>query len=174
MRKLALLIVLALCVVPAALADTSPSASSPAQRCAAQRTGMGTSAFNQLYGTNASDQNAFGKCVSKLALSNEQNQTNASQACKAERSDANFAANHAGKTFAQFYGTNANGRNAYGNCVSKKAQAAGHAQDQTTINAARSCRTEQKADPVAFKNKYGTNANKSNAFGKCVSQEARA
>jgi hypothetical protein len=42
------------------------------------------------------------------------------------------------------------------------------------INAARTCRAEQKPDPVAFKNKWGTNTNKSNAFGKCVSKTAKA
>jgi hypothetical protein len=174
MRKFALLIVLALSVVPAALAGNSPSASSPAQRCKAQRTAIGTSAFNQLYGANASDQNAFGKCVAKLARTDVQNQGNAAQSCKAEQNDANFAANHGGKTFAQFYATNKNGRDALGNCVSQKAQAAAQAQNQATINAARSCRAEQKANPADFKTKYGTNANKSNAFGKCVSQKAKA
>jgi hypothetical protein len=41
-------------------------------------------------------------------------------------------------------------------------------------NAAKACRSERAQDPTAFKNKYGTNANKSNAFGKCVSDKARA
>ena len=85
MRKFALLIVLALSVVPAALADNSPSASSPAQRCDAQRTAIGTSAFNQLYRTNASDQNAFGKCVAKLARTDVQNQANAAQSRRPSR-----------------------------------------------------------------------------------------
>jgi hypothetical protein len=174
MRKIALMIVLALFVVPAALADNSPSPSSPAQRCNAQRTAIGTSAFNQLYGTNANDRNAFGKCVSKLTRADQQNTASASDACKAEQSDPNFAASHSGKTFDQFYGTNKNGHNAFGKCVSQKAQAAAQTQNQATINAARTCRAEQKADPVAFKNKYGTNASKSNAFGKCVSQKAHA
>jgi hypothetical protein len=174
MRKIVFLIVLALSVVPAALADTKPTASSPAQRCDAQRTAMGTSAFNQLYGMNANDRNAFGKCVSRLTRADERNHANASKACSAEQDDPNFAATHDGKTFAQFYGTNKNGKNAFGKCVSKKAKAAAQEQQQATINAARACRAEQKADPTAFKNKYGTNANKSNAFGKCVSQKARA
>jgi hypothetical protein len=112
--------------------------------------------------------------VVKLTHADSQNQTNAAQACKAEQNDANFATNHGDKTFAQFYGTNKNGRNAFGNCVSQKAKAAGQAQNQATINAARTCRAEQKLDPAAFKTKYGTNANKSNAFGKCVSQKAKA
>ena len=69
MRKTMLLIVLALSVVPAALAVDPPS--SPAQLCQAQRTGMGPTAFNQLYGMNANNRNAFGKCVSKLAKAQE-------------------------------------------------------------------------------------------------------
>jgi hypothetical protein len=178
MRKTMLLIVLALSVVPAALAANEPSPSSPAQRCKAQQaappTGMGTTAFNQLYGTNANKSNAFGKCVLKLARADQQNTTNASTACNTEQNDPNFAATHDGKTFAQFYGANKSGRNAFGKCVSQKAQAAAQAQQQATINAARDCRTEQKANPTAFKNTYGTNANKSNAFGKCVSQKAHA
>ena len=174
MRRFAFLIVLALSVVPAALADSGSSGSSPAQLCAAQRTAIGTAAFNQLYGTNAGDRNAFGKCVSKLTRADQQNTVRASEACKAEQNDANFAANHSGKTFAQFYGTNKNGHNAFGKCVSRGARAAAQAQQQTTINAARACRAEQKANPTAFKNTYGTNANKSNAFGKCVSQKAGA
>jgi hypothetical protein len=174
MRKTMLLIVFALSVVPAALAANQPSPSSPAQRCKAQRTAIGTIAFNQLYGLNANDRNAFGKCVSRLAKSDQQNTANASKACTAEQSDVNFAATHSGKTFAQFYGTNKNDRNAFGNCVSQKAQAAAQTQQQATIKAARDCRAEQKASPTAFKDKYGTNANKSNAFGKCVSQKAHA
>src|SRR3954447_23278593 len=39
---------------------------------------------------------------------------------------------------------------------------------------AQQCRAERAKDPQAFKDKYGTNKNKSNAFGKCVSQKARA
>src|SRR5215208_2503052 len=42
-------------------------------------------------------------------------------------------------------------------------------------NAARSCRTERTAMGAdAFKLLYGTNANRSNAFGKCVAKAARA
>jgi hypothetical protein len=43
-------------------------------------------------------------------------------------------------------------------------------------NAAQECREERgdtAASREAFRNKYGTNGNKKNAFGKCVSQKAR-
>jgi hypothetical protein len=174
MRKTMLLILFALSAVPAALAANQASPSSPAQRCSAQRTAIGAIAFNQLYGANANDRNAFGKCTSKLARSDQQNTTIASKACNTEQNDPNFAATHNGKTFAQFYGANKNGRSAFGKCVSQKAQAAAQAQQQATINAARACRAEQKANPNTFKNTYGTNANKSNAFGKCVSHKTHA
>ena len=40
-------------------------------------------------------------------------------------------------------------------------------------NAAKQCKAERKADPAAFAAKYGTNENKRNAFGKCVSKTVR-
>ena len=41
-------------------------------------------------------------------------------------------------------------------------------------NAAELCRAERSADAAAFKEKYGTNHNKANAFGKCVSKTAHS
>jgi hypothetical protein len=152
----------------------SPSAQSPAQRCAAERTQMGTPAFKQLYGTNANKANAFGKCVAKVAAAQSQNEQGAAQTCKTEQADTNFAANHGGKSFDQFYGSGPNGKNAFGKCVSGKAQSASDTEEQSTVNAAKTCRAEQTQDAAAFKSKYGTNANKSNAFGKCVSAHAKA
>jgi hypothetical protein len=139
----------------------------PAQTCRAQRTSMGTAIFDKTYGKNASDKNAFGKCVSTVAKAQNTNEVNASTACKAEQSDANFAAaaGHGGKTFDQFYGTNADRSNAFGKCVSTKAQATSTAQSQATVSAAKACATEQSAGAAAFTAKYGT-------FGKCVSSKA--
>jgi hypothetical protein len=57
--------------------------------------------------------------------------------------------------------------------VSQKAKAAEAARVAATTNAAKACADERKADPAAFKAKYGTNANKSNAFGKCVSGKVK-
>jgi hypothetical protein len=42
---------------------------------------------------------------------------------------------------------------------------------EETANAAQECKAERKADPDAFREKYGTNRNKRNAFGKCVSSK---
>ncbi len=99
--------------------------------------------------------------------------TNASQECRTERTADRDA-------FNEKYGTNGNKRNAFGKCVSQKAkakEAAADEQDQEDAaeqkNAAKECATERDADADAFREKYGTNANKRNAFGKCVSQTAR-
>ena len=85
-------------------------------------------AFQQAYGSNGNKRNAFGKCVSQKAKKHrqeaaeeqeqeEQNEQNAAKKCKAERKEDPEA-------FRKEYGTNANGRNAFGKCVSKKARAA--------------------------------------------------
>jgi hypothetical protein len=179
----ALVIALALAVPATALADqpTSTDKSNAAKECKALRKAMGEVNFAKTYGTNKNGRNAFGKCVSKKAREEATERAdalkNAAKQCKSEQADANFAATHGGKTFDQFYGTNKNGKNAYGKCVSTKAKAnkqQADAQDQAVVNAAKTCRGEQKLDPAAFKTKYGTNANKSNAFGKCVSKTAKA
>jgi len=49
--------------------------------------------------------------------------------------------------------------------------------DETTPaefkNAAKECRAERDADSDAFQEAYGTNGNKKNAFGKCVSTKVQ-
>jgi hypothetical protein len=40
-------------------------------------------------------------------------------------------------------------------------------------DAAQECRAERGDDPEAFQETYGTNANKRNAFGKCVSGKVK-
>ncbi len=70
---------------------------------------------------------AFGKCVSGKAkdkLSEDRAETvNAAKQCEAERADPAFADSHDGESFQEFYGTNKNGKNAFGKCVSGKAKA---------------------------------------------------
>jgi hypothetical protein len=171
MRKLAYLVAVAALAVPAfAIAATPGPADRAAavKQCTTERSdaGMGLAAFKLLYGTNANRSNAFGKCVSKLAAQNAKNTTNAAASCRTERT-ADPAA------FAQKYGTGKKHANAFGNCVSQTAKAAAHEQQQATTNAAKACWAERKPDPAAFKAKYGTNANKSNAFGKCVSGKVK-
>jgi hypothetical protein len=170
MRKFALLAVLALVAVPAAFAQTATSPADQASLlCKQQRTAFGPLAFKLLYGGGS---NAFGRCVSKLSSTVQNNNANAAKQCKAERDDAAFAATHDGKTFAQFYGTGAHGNNAFGKCVSSKAKAQQDAQQQATINAAKQCKTERTTlGPAEFTKKYG---GRSNAFGKCVSKAVHA
>jgi hypothetical protein len=117
----------------------------------------------------------FGACVSQKAheakAERKKAKRNAARDCRDERS-ADPAA------FKEKYGTNGNKSNAFGKCVSQKAKAkreqqdeddAQEAEDQT--NAAQECATERSADRKAFEEKYGTNHNQKNAFGKCVSQK---
>jgi hypothetical protein len=181
MRTLTTLTVLGVLALSApALADdstTTAPASTPSaeKQCRTERSAMGADVFRQTYGTNKNKRNAFGKCVSKRSTATETAATeakqNASQACKAEESTDPAA-------FAAKYGTGKKGANAHGKCVSQKAKAETTAtvkdEVKSDINAAKSCKAERKADPQAFSDKYGTNKNKRNAFGKCVSKTAKA
>jgi hypothetical protein len=56
--------------------------------------------------------------------------------------------------------------------VSAKSKADTADEQQKTLNAAKACKAERANDPEAFKH-WGTNANKANAFGKCVSATAK-
>lgn len=59
----------------------------------------------------------------------------------------------------------------FGACVA----AQDNKQDANTTNAAKTCKAERASIGVgAFADKYGTNKNKRNAFGKCVSKIASA
>jgi hypothetical protein len=167
MFKLIVIAAVAAAAWPTAALGQAPTPN-PSQQCRAQRTAMGTAAFVQLYGTNADRSNAFGRCVSKVARAQRSERARGNAACRAER-DANATA------FAAKYGTGRNGRNAFGRCVSSKARAAAIARQSATNNAARACRAERATlGATAFANKYGTNANKRNAFGRCVSQRVPA
>lgn len=162
---------------PAASLAAKPAdagSKSAAKECRAERNAMGAENFATLYGSNKNRKNAFGKCVSKTVKEQRAEataaKTNAAKECKAEEA-ADPAA------FAAKYGTNKNDKNAFGKCVSGKAkelQAEEDAKDADELNAARTCRAEQEADPAAFKAAHGTNANGKNAFGRCVSELARA
>jgi hypothetical protein len=167
MRKLILLPLVAALVVPAwaVAGSTNPADhTNAAKECATERQQMGADAFKQLYGTNGNKSNAMGKCVSALAKQNAQNRSNAASSCRSEQA-ADPAA------FAAKYGTGKKGANAMGKCVSSKAKTAAAKQERATVNAAKQCEAERQADPAAFKDHYGTNGNKSNAFGKCVSSK---
>jgi hypothetical protein len=177
MRKAVSLLAAGACLaLPAVvLADSSDdTTASPAQACKQLRTGMGTTAFKAAYGTNANRSNAFGKCVSKQIRAQQSDRISAAKQCKAEHGDASFAAGHGGKTFAEVYGTNKNGRNAFGRCVSKKAGQTQEDRVDATVNAARTCKAERRSlGSDAFAEKYAASKGRS-AFGRCVSTTAKA
>ena len=175
-------------VVPAGASakPTETDRQNAAQECRAERGTDAASreAFRVKYGTNANGRNAFGKCVSRTALEEEEqreeSRQNAAKQCKAERGTTPESQ----AAFAVKYGSGKNGRNAFGKCVSQKAKANKAELDREDAeeaearqNAARQCKAERgttEESRKAFAAKYGTNASKSNAFGKCVSQKAQA
>lgn len=173
---------LALTVAPGVAFAHGVPQSTAAKQCAQERSEIGKTLFASTYGTNKNGSNAFGKCVSQHARQNAADQRSAQgsaeKSCRSQQDDPSFASDHSGKTFDQFYGTGKKDRNAFGKCVSSTAKTmSDHAQtDQTQaeVNAARTCRSERSADPSAFKAKFATGKNKSNAFGKCVSTTAKA
>jgi hypothetical protein len=92
----------------------------------------------------------------------------ASKQCKTERTAMGRDA------FALLYGTNANRRNAFGMCVSKRNHATEKAAKAAHQNASKECKAEEQADPAAFAAKYGTGKSGANAHGKCVARKAKA
>jgi hypothetical protein len=168
MRKLILGAVVAL-ALPAA-ATAAPKEPTPAElakvACKAEKHQMGTNLFKKTYAAKSTSK-AMTACVAKAKPVAAEESENAAQTCRAER-DANPAA------FAQKYGTNKNKKNAFGKCVSTTAKAAMEESAEERANAAKTCKAERAANPAAFAQKYGTNKNKKNAFGKCVSTTAKA
>ena len=106
--------------------------------------------------------------------------TNAAQECRAERGSTDATR----EAFRVEYGTNKNGNNAFGKCVSstaKELKAEEDAEDaeeaEERKSAAKECGAERGSTDEtreAFRVEYGTNKNGRNAFGKCVSQKASA
>jgi hypothetical protein len=134
--------------------------------CKTEKHGMGTKVFKLTYAAKSTSQ-AMAACVAKAKPAAAAEKQNAAQECKAER-DVDPAA------FAEKYGTNKNKKNALGKCVSGKAQDATDEEAEDRVDAAKTCKAERDADSAAFTAKYGTNKNKKNAFGKCVSATAKA
>jgi hypothetical protein len=152
-----------------------------AHQCTTDLHAMGVKAFKGLYGDPPKGQHAMKNCQRQHGKSASNTVNNAAQQCKAEQADPNFATGHGGMTFDQFYGTNQNDKNSFGKCVSSKVQSTEAQQDENTQNAAQQCRAERSDSSFAaahggksFTDFYGTNKNKKNAFGKCVSQKAKA
>jgi hypothetical protein len=167
-----------------ALADNStPNPNQVAAHvCTTELHTVGIKQFKMNHGDNPPKyQHAMRNCMRDERGLGQNVVGNAAQQCKAEQADPNFAAGHGGLTFDQVYGTNPNDRNSFGKCVSGKVQATEAQLDQNEQNAAQQCRAE-RSDPnfaaghggKSFTDFYGTNHNKKNAFGKCVSQKAKA
>jgi hypothetical protein len=192
MRKIAIAMTLALSLAaPAAAVGQEPSPSdfkNAAKYCKALRAAAGAQNFRAMFGGG---DNAYGKCVSKFARDEAAERRaarkNAARQCKEERAmpEADFRAAHNGQSFAEFYGTG-NGSNAYGKCVSRHAKEnkqEADERDENRISAAEQCRAERAQSDDDFRaghngqtfgEHYGRNENDRNAFGKCVSQHARA
>jgi hypothetical protein len=148
--------------------DSAVSQTGP-QNCKEQRRTMGMADFRSLYAPNGTPKAAMDACVAKQAQTTSTEAKNAAKACKAEREKLGAEA------FADKYGTNPNKKNAFGKCVSATTGDGVEDEQAETLNAAKKCKAERASLGVtAFNAKYGTNPNKRNAFGKCVSKLASA
>ena len=170
MKRLLLLAALFVLAVPVAYAappggqgeESANQAASPSDLCREQRRTMGMASFRSTYAPTGSPKAAFDACVAKLSQAASTNAKNAAKACQAERAKDPLA-------FQTKYGKNTNKANAFGKCVSMTARGLTEAQQDATLDAAAACTAErQQMGADAFAGKYGTNAKKSNAFGKCI------
>jgi hypothetical protein len=165
MKKITLVAGLALILVVPAASVAKPTPDRADKRAAKSECNMfrGHSAITREAFLTKYD--SFKACVKSRARDEAKEEqsahTNAAKECKAE---------------------GLHGRD-YGKCVSQRARAkekAADAEDQQQAtefkNAAKECDAERgdtDESRAAFNEKYGTNRNKKNAFGKCVSQKAR-
>jgi hypothetical protein len=165
MRTLILAALLVLAVAPAALAvDEGPSPVDLAKAaCKSEKAQMGKNTFTLTYPTSSAS-TATNACVAKRDGRAATDLKNGAKECKAERA-ADPAA------FTKKYGTNKNGKNAYGKCVSGKARHATEQETEARVNAAKTCKKLKAEQKATFEADYGT---KKNAFGKCVSETAKA
>jgi hypothetical protein len=155
--------------VATAAADATNPTAVAAKQCNAQKK-ADPAAFEAAWG----DKHTMQNCKKATAPEAEDTVQNASQECRAERELDPVG-------FQTTYGTNGadtgngkgDGKNAFGKCVSSKSNAAVEEAVTEFKNAAKECRAERTADPAAFTATYGTNGNKKNAFGKCVSSKVK-
>jgi hypothetical protein len=95
---------------------------SPRHACASLRASSGSAAFTDRYGSG-SPVDALRNCVSTTATAELAFELSSASSCRAEQETSGFASTHGGMTFARFYGTTPSDSNAFGRCVSLKAQA---------------------------------------------------
>ena len=165
MLKLILAALLALAVPAAALAaDEAPSPEDLAKAaCKSEKAHIGKATFTLTYPAGSASM-ATSACVAKRHGHAATDVKNAAKGCKAERA-ADPAA------FTSKYGTNKNGKNAYGKCASGKARHATEQETEARVKAAQTCKKLKAEQTATFEATYGT---KQNAFGKCVSETAKA
>ncbi len=104
-----------------------------------------------------------------LAQPSSTDHSNAAKECRSERGTTSATR----EAFKARYGTNKNGKNAFGKCVSKRSRAEESQRETAAQNAAKACKAARASDPAGFAQQYGTNKNGKNAYGKCVSQKAQ-
>ncbi len=163
MHRTLIVAVLALLAIPAGALAADTTRSEAAKACKSEKHAMGTQVFKKTYAAKSTAK-AMKACIAKREPAAEADAKNAAHECKAERT-ADAAA------FAEKYGTNKNKKNAYGKCVSGKAQEAVEEETEARVSAAQTCKALRADDQTAFEEEYGT---KRNAFGKCVSATAKA
>jgi hypothetical protein len=171
MKRLLTIAALVCLAAPAAFA--APPAgqdSSAAKACKAQRNAVGMNTFRLQYAPTGTPKAAMDACLAQQAQLVTTETKDAAKACKEERGTTSATRD----AFDEKYGTNGNDKNAFGKCVSSTAAGEVAAQQHAILNAAKQCKAERAAGVAAFNTTYGTNANKKNAFGKCVSKLAKA
>jgi hypothetical protein len=148
---------LAVMALPAAAAAKQHSGdpTNAAKYCKSLRVQLGVDQFKAAYRNK-------GKCVSKRVHELRAARKAAVQACQQELGTGQANVRRHGNS----------DQVALRQCVSQKLQAETGDDAQGVVNAAKQCAAERDADPAAFEQKYGTNDNHRNAFGKCVSQHA--
>jgi hypothetical protein len=168
MKKVLLFVVaVAAIIVPAALA--AAPAQNPTDYCKAHPELIGTGPLKLFKN--------MGACVKQQTAAADASKVNAAKTCMAQRDDANFAATHGGKTFAQFYGVNGDngngkagekaGGNAFGKCVSTIASAKTGSQQQAQLRAAKACRTAENAAKIGAGKTWRN-------FGACVKAQPKS
>lgn len=158
MKLKALFVVAVLCAIAVPAASLAGSATKQdringARACSALRSSLGAQRFGLTYGTTPTRSDANGKCVAAWTAAATTARQTASHSCQATKGlkGTKLAA-----------------------CVQSSTQATLNTQVAATENAAKTCAAERSSGVAAFTAKYGTNVNKSNAFGKCVSTIAKA
>lgn len=184
--------VAAMTLAPAATAESGPNANAnqraTVKTCNNLKARMGASNFRALFAPKTQNARAaLRNCVRREVAAQQLDRMHAAQTCKTWKTDAAaFAAAmqgtaNEGKTFAQVYGS---GRNAYGKCVAAVARQNAAARRAALVNAAKTCRA-WKTDAAAFAAAMQGTANEGktfgdvygsgrNAYGKCVSAQAKA